>query len=95
LVTLTPDEQRVLSGPVIVVLPCGSTASTAPSVAICWIRNVPGTAWPVVTSVARMIPDWVGVLGGTLSTATASPVTSVLTVSVWTRGWAGLVETNW
>jgi hypothetical protein len=31
----------------------------------------------VVTSVARMIPVWVGVFAGTLSTATASPVPSV------------------
>jgi sigma-B regulation protein RsbU (phosphoserine phosphatase) len=91
LVTLTPVEHRVLSGPVIVVLPCGSTVSTAPSIVICWMRNVPVTDWPDVRSVARMTPACVGVLAGTFSTTTASPLVSDTTVSVCTSGVAGSV----
>ena len=40
-----------------------------------------------------MMPVCVGVLAGTESTTVALPVPSVATVSVWTSGCAGLVET--
>ena len=91
--TVTPDEHVWLSGPVIVVLPSGSTDSTAPPTVICRIGKLPVTWLPVVTSVARMMPVCVGVSAGTDRTTTALPLVSVATDSVLTSGWAGLVDT--
>ena len=91
--TVTPDEHVWLSGPLIVVLPSGSTDSTAPPTVICRIGKLPVTWLPVVTSVARMMPVCVGVSAGTETTTVALPLASVATVSALTSGWAGLVDT--
>ena len=91
--TVTPDEHVRLSGPVIVVLPVGSTERTAPPTVICRIGKLPVTWLPVVMSVARMMPVCVGVSAGTDTTTTALPLLSVVTVSVLTSGCAGLVDT--
>ena len=57
------------------------------------MTKLPVTWLPDATSVARMMPVCVGVSAGTDSTTVALPLTSVATVSVWTSGCAGFVDT--
>ncbi|MCL4761870.1 MAG: hypothetical protein KJ018_08850 [Burkholderiales bacterium] len=78
-------------GPVIVVLPLGTTDSTPPASVTCWMMNCDVTWLPVDSSVARSSPICVGVAAATAMMTRASPLASLTTVCVAACGEPGLV----
>ena len=60
----------------------------------CWIRKLPVTWLPDVTSVARRVAIWVGALTLTTIPADALPLASVTSVTVEASGEDGLFVCN-
>jgi hypothetical protein len=72
-VALAPLLQRVVSGPVNVVVPVGMTDSTELPLTNCAIVNWPTTLLPSVISVARNSATCVAAFTGTTSRTVAVP----------------------
>ena len=92
--TDTPLEQVLSVGPSMVTVPVGMTDRIALPSVTCWIRKLPVTCWPDVTSVARRVAIWVGALTLTTIPAVALPLASVTCVTVEASGEAGLFVCN-